>query len=387
VHARRRLIRMLHASPWQGALIVTGGGSLLLSDLLSVPGASATVLDAQVPYAATTLAQVLGAMPDQACAAATASDLATVAFQRALELGRAGRQTPDGCLTPGHAFGFAITASLRTTRRKRGLHRAYFAVQTLASSWCVSLTLDRQARSRLQEERLVRDVALWTLARALDLAVSLPLALVDGDRLEVSDICAPTPWQQLLLGRTPAVPQGAGTRPRILFPGAFNPLHDGHRAVARHAAATLGQPVAYEICAINVDKPRLNYLTLQQRLSQFDAASSVWITNLPTFREKARYFPGVTFLVGIDTLARIGDLRYYRHDALQLSVAMQEIAHLGCRFLVFGRRIGDQFTTLEDVVLPPSLARLCDAVPADAFRYDVSSTELRQRGSALARRD
>ena len=39
----------LHQSPWQGVFYVTGGGTLLLSELLTTPGASATVLDARVP--------------------------------------------------------------------------------------------------------------------------------------------------------------------------------------------------------------------------------------------------------------------------------------------------------------------------------------------------
>ena len=52
----------LHESPWQGVFYVTGGGTLLLSELLTTPGASATVLDARVPYAAAALAE----QPDMA---------------------------------------------------------------------------------------------------------------------------------------------------------------------------------------------------------------------------------------------------------------------------------------------------------------------------------
>jgi hypothetical protein len=181
------------------------------------------------------------------------------------------------------------------------------------------------------------------------------------------------------------VPLGTATRPRVLYPGAFNPLHDGHRAIAAYARRHLDAPVAFELCAANVDKPRLNYLALQQRLAQFETGTTVWLTNLPTFRQKARYFPGVTFLVGADTIARIGELRYYGSDALRFQRAMHEIADLGCRFLVFGRKIGERFTTLENLALPPALARLCDGVPAQAFRVDASSTALRRSGRLAPR--
>ena len=45
----RSFIERLHADPRKGVFVVTGGGSLLLSDLMTVPGASATVLEATVP--------------------------------------------------------------------------------------------------------------------------------------------------------------------------------------------------------------------------------------------------------------------------------------------------------------------------------------------------
>ena len=48
------------------AATVTGGGTLLLADLLTVPGASATVLDARIPYANAALAEFIGAVPEQA---------------------------------------------------------------------------------------------------------------------------------------------------------------------------------------------------------------------------------------------------------------------------------------------------------------------------------
>ena len=48
-HKLAALIADIHALPARGVFHVTGGGSLILSDLLCVPGASNTVLEASVP--------------------------------------------------------------------------------------------------------------------------------------------------------------------------------------------------------------------------------------------------------------------------------------------------------------------------------------------------
>ena len=64
-------------------IAVTGGGSGAISSLLEVPGASASVLEAIVPYAATALADWLGGTPDHYCSERTARAMAMAAFERA----------------------------------------------------------------------------------------------------------------------------------------------------------------------------------------------------------------------------------------------------------------------------------------------------------------
>ena len=54
------LITRIHGSPTRLVLAVTGGGSGLISSLLSTPGASNTVLECIVPYAPTRPARLVG---------------------------------------------------------------------------------------------------------------------------------------------------------------------------------------------------------------------------------------------------------------------------------------------------------------------------------------
>jgi hypothetical protein len=369
VSERVAFVERLHTSPRSGVIAVTGGGALLLSDLLTVPGASATVLEANVPYAGAALANFIGAAPEQACSVETACDIAMAGWIRALALDSA---------APQHRFGLGCTASLATTARKRGDHRVHIALQTLAETRTWSLTLAKGTRDRLTEERLVADIALTALAESFGIDTQLRPALRDGESIGTELAPAPPQWGDILLGRERAVPVNESTTPSVLFPGAFNPLHDGHLEMARYATNLFGTPVAFEICANNVDKPPLSYIALRRRIAQFESTTPVWITNTATFIEKARQFPGVRFVVGIDTLKRIADAKYYGGDPARLAAGVGEIADLGCRFLVFGRKAGNRFVTIDDVVLPAALRSLCTAVPEAEFRADISSTRMRR---------
>lgn len=376
MNARIELVQRLHALPHCGVFAVTGGGAVLLADLLTVPGASATVLEARVPYAERALAEFVGAAPEQACSVQTACDMAMASFQRARSL------APDA---PQHRFGLGCTASLATTSPKRGDHRAHIALQTVADTRTWSITFTKGARDRAAEERLLADIALSALAETFALQANLPLDLNAGEQIDRDRAGAAHGWDDILLGRLDAAPVHGADQPKVLLPGAFNPLHDGHIAMAQVAARHYGAPVAFEICANNVDKPRLNYLALRNRVAQFDASTPVWVTNTATFIEKARRFPGVKFVVGVDTASRIGDAKYYGNDPVRLAAAVGELAALRCEFLVFGRTVGGRFTGLDDITLPAALRAICTAVPATEFRNDLSSTALRKMGRGLDR--
>lgn len=175
----------------------------------------------------------------------------------------------------------------------------------------------------------------------------------------------------------PAANAPANRANRVLLPGAFNPLHSGHTTMATVAADLLGLEVDFEISVINVDKPPLNYPDVAQRAAQFAERANLWLTRAPTFVAKAELFPHATFVIGIDTLARIANPRYYASDLRARDAALRQLTTHGCRFLVFGRLYDGKFQTLADLTLPNALRTLCDEVPAATFRQDISSTELR----------
>src|SRR5439155_608377 len=122
--------------------------------------------------------------------------------------------------------------------------------------------------------------------------------------------------------------------PRVLMPGAFNPVHEGHWRLAAAAAEIAGQPVAFELSVTNVDKPLLPAEEVRRRLRQFTWRAPVWLTRAPTFAEKALLFGDVVFVIGADIAARIVAPRYYQDREERMAAALEQIRSRQGRFLV-----------------------------------------------------
>jgi hypothetical protein len=166
--------------------------------------------------------------------------------------------------------------------------------------------------------------------------------------------------------------------PTALLCGSFNPLHEGHRGLANVAGRRLGVPVAFELTVINADKPPLDPADVMQRITQFVGIARIWLTRSPTFAEKARLFPGTTFVVGVDTAERIVAERFYGNSLDEMRAALDSVRESGCKFLVAGRRYGPAgFVTAESLALPPEHHDLFDVLPEAVFRHDLSSSQLR----------
>jgi nicotinic acid mononucleotide adenylyltransferase/nicotinamide mononucleotide (NMN) deamidase PncC len=351
-------------------LAVTGGGSQAISTLLSEPGASRSILEATVPYASASLTAWLGGEPEDYCSARTGRAMAMAAYLKARAFDPVAATGGAGC-----------TASLASDRPKRGAHRAHVAWQTAGTTAAKYLELQKGKRSRAEEEALVAGLVLNAVAEASGATARIELPLLEGERVEDVRVDAPADEQDLLAGSRLVVPRGSAhlnQLPRAIFPGAFHPLHAAHRQMAEVARQRLQCEVEFELSIENVDKLPLDFVETDERLKQFDAGAAVWLTRAPTFVRKAELFPGCTFVVGADTIERVGQPRYYGGEQSMLA-AIAAIAAHRCQFLVFGRDCDGEFRTIRALHLPQPLEMLCQEVPQEAFRADISSTELRNR--------
>ena len=378
----RQLVQAIHDSPPRIVQVTAGAGTQALSDLLGVAGATRTLLEALVPYSQASFDDFLGQAPPQYVAARTANLMAGRAYTRARWL-----ETEN---VP--SVGLACTATIVTDRPKRGEHRAHIATWQPTCLNHYTIYLEKGARDRTGEEDVVSRIMLNALAQAMGLEMRLPIPLTANDHLttETSDFKATA--VQLTQHDIPyfcVMEDGRihtnHVNPPALLAGAFNPLHDGHIDLRNLASKLLGEPVAFECTAVNVDKPPLTPETITQRIAQFAGRYPVYVTTAPTYIEKARLFPNTVFVVGYDTAERILMPRYYHNSYQNMLDALAEIRDLGCSFLVAGR--ADKrgfFHDCRDLAIPAGFETLFRGIPPEKFRRDISSTYLRatgQRGS------
>lgn len=380
-----RLITALATTGRRLVVVSTGGGSPAIPHLLTTPGASGVVLEAIVPYARAAVDGLLGGSQESYCSPKTARRLAAAAWQRAC--GLAAADAPEAFAS--QAVGLAVTASLRTTRPKRGGHRICVAVQTLESTRTAELVLEKDARSRADEEQLAAALLFEVLIEACRLPVTdgggSVAGLRPGERVTRDHVDAPAAWQALLAGTTSAVAltgtAAEATHPAaggLVFPGSFDPLHEGHRLMARIAEEIAERPLAWEISIENVDKPLLDFIAIRDRAAQF-AGQRLWLTRAATFVEKLDVFPESTFVMGADTYVRLADPRYYGGSSDAAAKAVEAIAAKARGLIVFGRARQGAFEDAAQLAVPQALRDVSYFVSQREFRLDISSTELRRQ--------
>lgn len=157
---RQATVEAIHASATMLVLAVAGGGNAVITDLLAVPGASRTVLEARVPYAETALAELL-----EGAGVVVESTAGAVSQAMAEAMASACRVRAER-LAPGHhdLIGVGVTAALVTDRTRKGDHRAHLAVATADGLHHVRVGLKKGERSRVEEDRVVADAVLRAIA-------------------------------------------------------------------------------------------------------------------------------------------------------------------------------------------------------------------------------
>lgn len=420
---QNRILEILRDGSPAAVLALTGGGGAAVAALLQTPGISAVLRAVHVPYSAEALTRFLGRQPDQFCSADAALAMATTAFGEAKALSEKplSRSPETESLAEVLTFptrnpespprrplektvvipavGIGCTAALRSVEPKRGSHRAFVAVQTDSRTVLCGFTMEKATRSRSEEDELVGQLILRTWAMAVcpefDTLDDLPVKLASEQATELLNIRVVVPPAEIrrlcsgenrLVWSTPngvaeGVPPEQLASLRGLVCGSFNPLHAAHMQLREIAERLLGGDVAYELSVGNVDKPALDFLSLEDRRRQF-LQHPVAITAVSRFYEKADLFRNVTFVIGVDTAQRLVDSRYYR-GGMDVETALRRIRDRGGSFLVAGRSVSGRFCSLNELNVPAGFADMFREIPESEFRLDLSSTELR-RGRAQA---
>ncbi|XP_073049971.1 uncharacterized protein [Primulina eburnea] len=300
----RGVVEAIHSSPTQAVLYLSGGASQALGWLVSVPGATNTVLEAVVPYSRMSMIQLLGKVPAQFASRKTAEDMALMAYNRALRLSQPGSPV----------LGVGFTGSLASTHPKRGDHRFHVSTRTSNQLLISTVTLSKGLRNREQEDWVSSQFLLKAIAYACKVPANFTSELTDSEVLNESEIQfdEDQELEQLINGQIcfkvyPFLNDISKSKRKIILSGSFNPLHDGHIKLLEVAMSVLGDGYpCFELSAVNADKPPLTVSQIKERVKQFEkAGKTVIISNQPYFYKKAELFPGSAFVIGADTAARL----------------------------------------------------------------------------------
>ena len=360
----QELIKKIHQSPFKVTIVSSGGGTEAISSLLQVPGASNTILESYIPYAKESMDAYLNKKPDHYCSMQTCLSMAANAYKSCSKIA--------GETKSKYLIGISITASLATTYTKIGDHKFYIVLQTSSYTKSVACILDKNTRSRKEEEELIANYVMHLLGEACGIKVNKPSHSEDVD---ISKTNAEKSWVKLLNNEVNYV-SSSKSKPELIFPGSFNPLHEGHIRMRDLAEKKTGMQTTFEICAKNADKPPLTFQEIKRTLDQFDENDSWVMTSAGRFSEKAEMFPNSVFIIGADTLLRVFDEKFYSSNK-DMNEHVERFNDHNIHFLVFGRKVDDKFISLEDINIPSKIRSRCTGFNEGSFRDDISSTEIR----------
>ena len=359
-----KLIQKIHESKYRITFVSSGGGTNAISSLLKVPGASNTVLESYIPYSKKSMDLFLNRKPDHYCSLNTSLSMAANAYKKCMQI--------DPEYKKKYLIGISVTASLATTYTKIGDHKFYISVQTESFTKSIECLLLKGSRSREEEEQLITEYVLSLVAECCGIEKNMP----HHDEIPVIyTIKAEKSWKKLLNNDVNFISSDRST-PELIFPGSFNPLHDGHLRMRELAEKKTGMRATFEICARNADKPPLTFHEIKRTLDQFTDNDSWVMTSAGRFSEKAEMFPNSVFIIGADTLMRVFDEKFYSNKKDMLDHIDRFNDH-NINFLVFGRKVNKKFISLRDIVIPENIKSRCTGFEEGSFRDDISSTELR----------
>ena len=373
-------ITRIHKSKTKLVMSVSGVGSQSINWLLSVPGASKTLLEASIPYSNESLNRYIGKIPGQYVSKTTALSMAKAAYIRGTQYGN----------NEMDIIGVSCTGAISTNRKRKGDNQAFIGLWGPRLKYVAHLILKKGERSRVEEEELVSSLIVQYIEEKLLGNSVLNVEINELESVSIDETEFSSDLDSLVNGHLSSITSAGSSLVGLdksfkggILSGSFNPIHQGHIELSKLASDILGAPIAFEISITNVDKPPLRSDEIKKRVSQFEKSETVILTCAPLFAEKSGIFPNSTFIIGNDTALRLVDPKYYDNNVQNMYTSLQKIKDTKCNFLVAGRLQNSEFKTISDMAIPEAFISMFKAIPESQFRMDLSSTKLRNNRTRL----
>ena len=439
------------------SLHTTGGGATAISWLFSVPGASRSILEASVPYARSALGRVVNRSSsndiddcqiENFCSRNTANKMASSALKSSVEMTLIESQDLRK-LQDANIVGLGCTAAIASAAPKKGEHRCFVSyAKANAVVLSAEIVMKKGFRTREEEDSLCSKMIMDTLQASISTDEKkssfeftnsilceeehISQSVTDRSNDLIDDIRENKSKMCLFVPKNLDTPANEGDgidnficyddinlpSDSLIYPGSFNPLHAGHVELALASIKSARRddnnvPLIFEISATNADKPSLEKSEIIRRLQQFCKYNGsilanagienygVCITSEPLFRAKSTIFPHCKFILGVDTLSRLINTKYYGYSGNAMISSFQSMRERGCSFIVGGRAMNrdteQSFESLDTVLkgilnddksydnndvratLVALLQSMSIAISESDFRVDLSSTEIRMK--------
>ena len=336
-------------------IAAAGAASQLQSYAFSVPGASAYLVGCTFPYSTHDFDAFVGYSPKSYASAEGARALAIAAYIRAKA-----DCAHDLTKKPKKAIGLGLSCAVTAFRPRKGKNKVYGCVISDDGCYEVYKELkktedpDLAMEARIYDDLAADKVGLNLLCKVWGLEVNDDTITTLDDLTLMSDLLTrPLFLPNGQRRHAPEIKEAQGKI--ILYPGSFNPAHEGHRRTAELAVSDTYFGMHSEVVPyITIDPPHKDTITpvdLLTRIAylqiQMPEHKVLVSRGDPMYVDKAARWPGVTMLLGSDSLDRMLDPKYgFTMESLSKHFAASKT------FMIIVSRNGGVFNPAHRMVCP-----------------------------------